>query len=168
MKRLGFLLMLGACWGGESPVAPERVPLGVLSRDATRIFVTGADGGIEALEASTGKRIWFSPAALRPLMDVGGKLIAWVPEMGKPNVLRIATLSAADGKTLELSSPIPLPEWACLNREKPAHLFEMEAVLLGNASLRVSWRADAWPRSEERRVGKECTSWCRSRWSPYH
>ena len=23
-------------------------------------------------------------------------------------------------------------------------------------------------RSEERRVGKECTSVCRSRWSPYH
>ena len=23
-------------------------------------------------------------------------------------------------------------------------------------------------RSEERRVGKECCSWCRSRWSPYH
>ena len=29
----------------------------------------------------------------------------------------------------------------------------------------VVWRA--W-RSEERRVGKECTSWCRSRWSPDH
>src|SRR3546814_14267104 len=32
----------------------------------------------------------------------------------------------------------------------------------------------AWPaedlkdRSEERRVGKECVSTCRSRWSPYH
>ena len=24
------------------------------------------------------------------------------------------------------------------------------------------------PRSEERRVGKECLSVCRSRWSPYH
>src|SRR3546814_14162599 len=24
------------------------------------------------------------------------------------------------------------------------------------------------PRSEERRVGKECVSRCRSRWSPYH
>ena len=23
-------------------------------------------------------------------------------------------------------------------------------------------------RSEERRVGKECCSWCISRWSPYH
>src|SRR3546814_3717730 len=26
----------------------------------------------------------------------------------------------------------------------------------------------AIPRSEERRVGKECVSTCRSRWSPYH
>src|SRR3546814_14332069 len=27
---------------------------------------------------------------------------------------------------------------------------------------------DAADRSEERRVGKECVSTCRSRWSPYH
>src|SRR3546814_20537595 len=27
---------------------------------------------------------------------------------------------------------------------------------------------DLRPRSEERRVGKECVSTCRSRWSPYH
>src|SRR3546814_16040624 len=25
-----------------------------------------------------------------------------------------------------------------------------------------------WRRSEERRVGKECVSTCRSRWSPFH
>src|SRR3546814_1409716 len=29
-------------------------------------------------------------------------------------------------------------------------------------------RAPADTRSEERRVGKECVSTCRSRWSPYH
>ena len=29
-------------------------------------------------------------------------------------------------------------------------------------------RGGTLERSEERRVGKECTSWCRSRWSPYH
>src|SRR3546814_8619120 len=28
--------------------------------------------------------------------------------------------------------------------------------------------ADLGTRSEERRVGKECVSTCRSRWSPYH
>src|SRR3546814_16864178 len=33
------------------------------------------------------------------------------------------------------------------------------------------WRLDSagnYVRSEERRVGKECVSTCRSRWSPYH
>src|SRR3546814_10996888 len=34
------------------------------------------------------------------------------------------------------------------------------------------WRwiqiAQEFPRSEERRVGKECVSTCRSRWAPYH
>src|SRR3546814_2402047 len=36
----------------------------------------------------------------------------------------------------------------------------------GTRDLRTtSW---ACARSEERRVGKECVSTCRSRWSPYH
>ena len=29
-------------------------------------------------------------------------------------------------------------------------------------------RGTVAPRSEERRVGKECLTQCRSRWSPYH
>src|SRR3546814_8879245 len=32
----------------------------------------------------------------------------------------------------------------------------------------VGGGASYWKRSEERRVGKECVSTCRSRWSPYH
>src|SRR3546814_5071793 len=39
------------------------------------------------------------------------------------------------------------------------HLVETSPVLRGK-------QRDA--RSEERRVGKECVSTCRSRWSPYH
>src|SRR3546814_985052 len=35
------------------------------------------------------------------------------------------------------------------------------ALLVGEAALVLR-------RSEERRVGKECVSTCRSRWSPYH
>src|SRR3546814_1290247 len=34
--------------------------------------------------------------------------------------------------------------------------------------LRASSSASPRLRSEERRVGKECVSTCRSRWSPYH
>src|SRR3546814_8895989 len=33
---------------------------------------------------------------------------------------------------------------------------------------RDQWRHQVLCRSEERRVGKECVSTCRSRWSPYH
>src|SRR3546814_2422072 len=33
---------------------------------------------------------------------------------------------------------------------------------------RVRLRSSPATRSEERRVGKECVSTCRSRWSPYH
>src|SRR3546814_14023709 len=39
----------------------------------------------------------------------------------------------------------------------------------GPEELILIYRPDAEPgRSEERRVGKECVSTCRSRWSPYH
>src|SRR3546814_12190487 len=34
--------------------------------------------------------------------------------------------------------------------------------------LRLDLDRDADARSEERRVGKECVSTCRSRWTPYH
>src|SRR3546814_10169855 len=33
---------------------------------------------------------------------------------------------------------------------------------------RIIYDSTAEARSEERRVGKECVSTCRSRWSPYH
>src|SRR3546814_15567391 len=36
------------------------------------------------------------------------------------------------------------------------------------SALRRRRDARPMPRSEERRVGKECVSTCRSRWSPYH
>src|SRR3546814_21157802 len=36
------------------------------------------------------------------------------------------------------------------------------------ATYEVTWSYGGRPRSEERRVGKECVSTCRSRWSPDH
>src|SRR3546814_4597726 len=47
--------------------------------------------------------------------------------------------------------------------ERPAGAGQMPDFL-GDA-VHVDSQAD---RSEERRVGKECVSTCRSRWSPYH
>jgi hypothetical protein len=38
----------------------------------------------------------------------------------------------------------------------------------GQAMFVFVWIGYVCMRSEERRVGKECFSLCRSRWSPYH
>src|SRR3546814_12158245 len=43
--------------------------------------------------------------------------------------------------------------------------FAYESPRLGSGETGLN---DALKRSEERRVGKECVSTCRSRWSPYH
>src|SRR3546814_16228434 len=58
---------------------------------------------------------------------------------------------------------------------KPGRLagtgFEAAWPLLNQASEMVGYTSlfdNFLTRSEERRVGKECVSTCRSRWSPYH
>ena len=86
-----------------------------------------------------------------------------------------------------------LPEWAVVTPKRLEHiqrvarLAAMWAEEIGvpdsekHRWLRAVWLHDAlrdaapeelekWAaiRSEERRVGKECLSVCRSRWSPYH
>src|SRR3546814_3861853 len=64
--------------------------------------------------------------------------------------------------------------------DQRAFLFSAPLARLAGQSARPGFRTDdahpgakpaahpGRPRSEERRVGKECVSTCRSRWSPYH
>src|SRR3546814_17786222 len=46
--------------------------------------------------------------------------------------------------------------------------FEIRAMRRDPSVWRKPSHTDVRSRSEERRVGKECVSTCRSRWSPYH
>src|SRR3546814_20019848 len=50
------------------------------------------------------------------------------------------------------------------SRSQPVRNCGSIAVLGGN----LAPRGAVLKRTEERRVGKECVSTCRSRWSPYH
>src|SRR3546814_17000315 len=49
-------------------------------------------------------------------------------------------------------------KWAEIRDRHPEDAFQVTP----------SDKVEISPRSEERRVGKECVSTCRSRWSPYH
>src|SRR3546814_6770570 len=66
-------------------------------------------------------------------------------------------------ETGALDPPIPNPESPI-----PAPVQLADTGLLGRYRRRWRGLPRAVPRSEERRVGKECVSTCRSRWSPYH
>src|SRR3546814_5564009 len=50
---------------------------------------------------------------------------------------------------------------------RPLFLGSLAGELVGPLVFRMAGMTFD-PRSEERRVGKECVSTCRSRWSPYH
>src|SRR3546814_3155846 len=58
--------------------------------------------------------------------------------------------------------PCPAAPW-CLCSHNPLQIFERTSP-----AIRSDDQNSEWTRSEERRVGKECVSTCRSRWSPYH
>src|SRR3546814_13402969 len=66
-----------------------------------------------------------------------------------------------------LAALVALPYlWLVMPRLLPAHSANDEQLLRRFRS--TLFPRESSPRSEERRVGKECVSTCRSRWSPCH
>src|SRR3546814_3185754 len=84
--------------------------------------------------------------------------------------MRISDWSS-DVCSSDLSAQAPTPARtrnracpAALQGDETRHRQIMERIPAG----RWGDPSDIGGRSEERRVGKECVSTCRSRWSPYH
>src|SRR3546814_9664535 len=97
--------------------------------------------------------------SISPLGGIGGT--SFTPIVNAPEVA-----------ILGVSKSAMKPVW---NGEKfkprlmlPLSLSYDHRVLLGAAAARFPVHLAQLLRSEERRVGKECVSTCRSRWSPYH
>src|SRR3546814_20048878 len=62
--------------------------------------------------------------------------------------------------------PLPIYQAPILSRHSGRHSFALQFAPHPKSHLRR--RESRFRRSEERRVGKELVSTCRSRWSPYH
>src|SRR3546814_14950690 len=95
----------------------------------------------------------------------------------KPGLIKV-DVEGAEGlvfrgamETLNKFRPVILSELSDpLLRELGTSALEV-VRMLENAGYRVvdpMGRSSPGERSEERRVGEECVSTCRSRWSPYH
>src|SRR3546814_16464928 len=98
---------------------------------------------------------------------MGQKLLSFVSEM-----------KAVDEKTfsMHLKSPYGLVLLSLAKPSSNVPFMMPKRIAETSANEQISeyvgsgpfkFEKDLW-RSEERRVGKECVSTCRSRWSPYH
>src|SRR3546814_12550521 len=88
------------------------------------------------------------------------------PRLGGIVAILDQQLLAALDRVAALVGIEQLPVAFALDHEVGIHAFGGQ-VHPGVAEFAVLRNAEA-ARSEERRVGKECVSTCRSRWSPYH
>src|SRR3546814_21103049 len=93
----------------------------------------------------------------------------------EPGLAADALLHHRDSEVIGLVARRPhdlgRPEFGDILSEVIAHAipFPYEADLVPSLEVRRAPQLHAAVgRSEERRVGKECVSTCRSRWSPYH
>src|SRR3546814_9173731 len=78
---------------------------------------------------------------------------------------RCALVTGVQTCALPISSHASIVSSDIGSRERTALVV---ATVAGGRAASFSASAIAVGRSEERRVGKECVSTCRSRWSPYH
>lgn len=108
-------------------------------------YVAQPQGGIEALDLATGKAVWRSAAAAKPLALVGGALLAQ-DEPGNGGALRLATLDAATGAErmrAELALPVGLVASVTDNLRGTFRI--RAAVLDGDSSAVLAWTATAAP-----------------------
>ena len=83
-------------------------------------------------------------------------------------IVRHGTVTAA-GRELGLTQPATSRLLAKIERQIGFALFHRDrGRLTPTADALLLFEEAEVARSEERRVGKECVSTCRSRWSPYH
>src|SRR3546814_14684544 len=91
--------------------------------------------------------------------DLATPIVAINPD--NPNLALIAALQEAGVTVAICSQAMNRAELSADDLAPGVRVDAAAITTLTNLQLR------GWARSEERRVGKECVSTCRSRWSPY-
>jgi hypothetical protein len=111
---LGTLAILGVAGGlGQEKTAAQvgrHLPDGGVANPAGKTgFFPNTSGGIDALDLATGRLLWTSKEANRPLLATENRLIV---QQGNARQVRILILEASkQGKRVFESQPITFPDW---------------------------------------------------------
>ncbi|HWG46765.1 MAG TPA: hypothetical protein VN688_28640 [Gemmataceae bacterium] len=153
VRRLGPLLLLGLLGSGAARTAPTVLsvpqagpsstvlPGGIADATGRTGFFASAGGGIEALDLATGKVLWHTHEAQRPLLVVKDHLLAQAGV--KRNRLRILRLDLTHKGECDLESdPVVFPAWVvtgeALGRSFSTHWHVEKHQLV------LEWEASAW------------------------
>ena len=105
----------------------------------------------------------------------GGSRTKGRSRCGEASLLEASLLEACEGKNTDemwhrpMECNFKLPHLQERRNQVPNFTMMMSEILHDSEKLKCQvYFLCFFPRSEERRVGKECLRLCRSRWSPYH
>jgi hypothetical protein len=139
---IGSVTLLAA--QAEKVVIPQEFPGGgVVSADTKPMaFVPSASDGIDALDPLSGKVLWSTKEASKPLLANGDSFFALAQVKENPNQVKIVVFEAAKGKKTLESAAIVFPDWvsAPVNYGRS---FRSTAHLNGKGLLLI-WKAEAF------------------------
>src|SRR5262245_43336887 len=127
--------------GGAPSDKPVYLPGGVAAPDGKIGYVANATGGIDAINLETGKLLWDTKEASRPLAVFRKKLAAWSAVPGKTNVLRISVFNEKGKRKLD-SDAVAFPDWVSVGLTHGRSFAAHADIDKGNLLLR--WEAHAF------------------------
>src|SRR5262249_9479270 len=138
-----FLLLPGLAAAEEKSQAPVFLPGGVADPEGKIGYVTNPTGGIDAIDLESGKLLWATDDASRPLVAFDHKLAAQATVKDRPNSVRVLVLDSSDkGKRLLLSDPVVFPDWVVIGQAY-GRSFESRGRVERGAVL-LKWEAHAF------------------------
>ncbi|HEY7156936.1 MAG TPA: hypothetical protein VH575_23410 [Gemmataceae bacterium] len=138
-RRLGAVLLLCLPGLGAAP-APVLLPSGIADADGHVGYFASANDSIEAIDLASGKVLWQTHEAQRPLLVDGEHLLAQAGV--KRNRLRILRLDRTNGECDLESDSVVFPAWV-VTGEAHGHSFSAH-WRLGKHQLILDWEASAW------------------------
>ena len=149
-------------------IAPEKVSQEILGLKQKYDLVIV--DGTPALTELTTRIIILSDLVIVPILPGGGDI--WALENFLERYQEAKVTKESYGGKVDIAVIVNrYNERTTLDREVVNAIQDFGVTILATKlANRVSYREATIQgiRSEERRVGKECLCWCRSRWSPYH
>jgi outer membrane protein assembly factor BamB len=93
-----------------------KIPGGVADADGKVVYLASSSDGIEAVDAASGRVIWESKEAQRPLAIDGQRLVAQVRHgQGKANLLKIVVLDTSTGQVCSEPQTVSFPDWIAID-----------------------------------------------------